>query len=246
VVENGVDETDGVGARCRALVLSSSPLVAETLAELIKSFDGFDANHRALRGGDCLEDEADPPDLVLLETPSVDGVVELGTQIRSVWPWTVIVMVVRAAAPWCNRIASEVGAVGWVTCEIGEGDLRRSLTMAHERGRLPDLLVSRAARRPAPTDEEFLVGLLTAREVEVLRLLATGQSAGDIARQLVISPNTVRTHVQNIMLKLGVHSRLEAVALARRAGLFAPAVIDLDALSSRDAEPSRPATVPAI
>jgi DNA-binding NarL/FixJ family response regulator len=60
---------------------------------------------------------------------------------------------------------------------------------------------------------------LTTRELEILRLLADGLTTGDIARHLFISRKTVGTHIEHILLKLGVHSRTEAVALAYRDGL---------------------------
>ena len=59
---------------------------------------------------------------------------------------------------------------------------------------------------------------LTEREREILHLLARGQRNQDIARSLYISPQTVQTHVRNILRKLRVHSKLEAVALAVRHG----------------------------
>ena len=62
--------------------------------------------------------------------------------------------------------------------------------------------------------------LLTERECEILTLMAEGHSTRDIAARLVLSVNTVRSHVQNTLTKLGVNSRLQAVALAREAGLF--------------------------
>lgn len=60
---------------------------------------------------------------------------------------------------------------------------------------------------------------LTAREMDVLRRLVGGASNADIADALAVSPNTIRTHVQNLFNKLDVHSRLEAVTVARDAGL---------------------------
>jgi two-component system response regulator BaeR len=60
---------------------------------------------------------------------------------------------------------------------------------------------------------------LTPRELEVLELLAEGLTQAQIARQLVISPRTVGTHIQNLLGKLDVHSRAQAVALAHRTGL---------------------------
>jgi PAS domain S-box-containing protein len=74
------------------------------------------------------------------------------------------------------------------------------------------ILVS-GSRTPRATE-------LTERELEVLRLLAAGRSTADVARFLCVSVTTIRTHVQNLLGKLGVHSRLQAVALARRNGLL--------------------------
>lgn len=59
---------------------------------------------------------------------------------------------------------------------------------------------------------------LTTREIEILQLTADGLSMERIASRLEISPNTIRTHVQNALTKLGVHSKLEAVTFAIRAG----------------------------
>jgi PAS domain S-box-containing protein len=64
------------------------------------------------------------------------------------------------------------------------------------------------------------VGVLTAREQQVLELLAQAQSTKEIAGTLTISPSTVRNHVQNILHKLGVHSRLEAIAFAYQHGFI--------------------------
>lgn len=63
-------------------------------------------------------------------------------------------------------------------------------------------------------------GQLTAREREILRLLAHGEGTRAVARRLFISPATVRNHTQSILTKLGVHSRLEAVVLAFREGVI--------------------------
>jgi DNA-binding CsgD family transcriptional regulator len=57
---------------------------------------------------------------------------------------------------------------------------------------------------------------LTPRELEVLRALVVGRSSREICAELYISPNTLRTHVQNLLNKLRVHSKLEAVAVALR------------------------------
>jgi DNA-binding NarL/FixJ family response regulator len=78
----------------------------------------------------------------------------------------------------------------------------------------------RAASGPrAPVDAE-----LTSREREVLELLANGMRPKQIARELVISPKTVASHLQSVLAKLGVHSRAEAIALAYKEGFVVPLV----------------------
>jgi DNA-binding NarL/FixJ family response regulator len=97
---------------------------------------------------------------------------------------------------------------------LGAAPLRAALEALGRRGRL-DL----GAGIPA---ERRLAGL-TRRELEVLRLLVEGRSNRQIAEQLFISGKTASVHVSNILTKLGVHSRLEAAAMARRLGLDAAA-----------------------
>jgi len=97
---------------------------------------------------------------------------------------------------------------------LGAAPLRAALEDLARRGRL-DLGVGLPAQRR-------LAGL-TPRELEVLRLLVEGRSNRQIAEQLFISDKTASVHVTNLLSKLGVHSRLEAAAMARRLGLEQPA-----------------------
>src|SRR5262249_10285687 len=96
----------------------------------------------------------------------------------------------------------------------------------------PDELVARVRRSLRTSDhasgangdqrgESAAIDGLTPREREVLVLLARGRGTGQIARDLVISPRTLGTHVQHILTKLGVHSRTQAVAVAHQAGILA-------------------------
>ena len=79
-------------------------------------------------------------------------------------------------------------------------------------------LVSRSRRGRASWPRTPRQAALTDRELEVLQLLAEGMSSKVIARELVIAPKTVASHVQHVIAKLGVHSRAEAVAVAYREG----------------------------
>jgi DNA-binding NarL/FixJ family response regulator len=124
--------------------------------------------------------------------------------------------------------AVRIGIFGWVPkdepiehlLEVIHGVLRGETWIP------PRLLTSviaelKSARRDV-TERDILLGKLTQREQRVLSLLVTGMSVDGIASQLYLSRNTIRTHVQNITRKLGVHSAIAAVAVARRAGLRGP------------------------
>jgi DNA-binding NarL/FixJ family response regulator len=162
------------------------------------------------------------PDIALLDADLV------GSEIRSV------VRGIRANAPSCRILvitssdeitpmvdALEAGASGYLTKDasiwelldatrtVGQGDVAIPSRMV---GSLLAVLLGHRVMQ-GETMKRF--SRLTKREREVLSLLGEGCDKGAIAARLVISPQTARTHVQNILSKLGVHSQLEAAAFAR-------------------------------
>jgi PAS domain S-box-containing protein len=94
--------------------------------------------------------------------------------------------------------------------------LFRDVTTAHE---VETLVRERLAQMQPPPEDDQPPSDLTARELTILRLMAGGASTRAMAEKLHVSPVTVRNHVQHILGKLGVHSRLEAAAYATRRGL---------------------------
>lgn len=112
-------------------------------------------------------------------------------------------------AVWLNFSILTVpdGASGGLTIHLFRDvtATKELLTLVHEK-----LTATASGGEPPPASA------LTRREVEVLRLLAAGAGTKAMAEQLHVSPATIRNHVQNIGAKLGVHSRLEAVAYASR------------------------------
>ncbi len=99
---------------------------------------------------------------------------------------------------------------------VGEGDALLSPSIT--RRLIEEFATSRAPVAPAPGLDE-----LTPRELEVLRLLATGKTNAEIATELIVGETTVKTHVTRILMKLGVRDRVQAVVLAYETRLVSPA-----------------------
>jgi two-component system, NarL family, nitrate/nitrite response regulator NarL len=121
--------------------------------------------------------------------------------------------------------AIESGAAGYVTGHGGlQGIAEAIRTIARGESVVPPAMLGTLLRRLIERQREAVraaerLVTLTPREREVLSLLADGRDAAGIASVLVISPETARTHVQRVLRKLGVHSRLEAITLVATTGL---------------------------
>jgi DNA-binding NarL/FixJ family response regulator len=121
------------------------------------------------------------------------------------------------------RQALDRGATAYVHKSRGVAVLSEVLqrVMSGERA-VVERPLGPASRRANDESAELmrLANYLTQRELECLRLLATGRDTTSIAQQMGVSRTTVRTHVQSVLTKLGAHSRLEAASLAFRHGLL--------------------------
>ncbi|MEU3656925.1 response regulator transcription factor [Streptomyces sp. NPDC032161] len=158
------------------------------------------------------------------ETAPVDGIT-LVADVHSARPSVRMVVLAEKDDPHRAALALQAGASGWVAKDCS---LQRLLTVVRgvlrDETHLPPALLTgvlrelTAARRHR-TESERLVESLTPREREVLRCMVAGLGRKAVAERLFLSPHTVRTHMQNVLGKLGVHSTLAAVALARRAGI---------------------------
>ncbi|MFJ4842392.1 LuxR C-terminal-related transcriptional regulator [Streptomyces sp. NPDC088746] len=154
----------------------------------------------------------------------VDGI-SLVAGVRSGQPQIRSVVLAEKDDPRRAAMALQAGASGWVAKDCS---LQRLLTVIRgvlrDETHLPAALLTGVLReltaaRKHRTESEQLVESLTPREREVLRCMVAGLGRKAVAERLFLSPHTVRTHMQNVLGKLGVHSTLAAVALARRAGV---------------------------
>jgi two-component system response regulator DevR len=166
------------------------------------------------------------PDVVLMDYRLPDGDGAQATErIRVQAPDTAILFLSADPSEAAVTRAVEAGASGFVS----KGATAEELVSAIRRAADGELLVEAAtmtrlleARRRSQLQreaQERVAAELTAREREVLRLMADGLDNGEIASRLGIGYGTMRSHVRGVLEKLGARSRLQAVAAARRAGL---------------------------
>jgi two-component system nitrate/nitrite response regulator NarL len=158
------------------------------------------------------------PDVVLLDLGLRGGrALALGEQLLSAAPGAKVVAITPLQDPAIVSDAMRVGLHGLVTQQTPLADLLSGVqAVLGGEVVLPHRLAPDGVRSGHDPTAALLASQLTNRERHILALLAEGRSGQEIARRLSISPNTVRTHVQSILTKLQVHSRLEAVAFAVR------------------------------
>jgi two-component system nitrate/nitrite response regulator NarL len=170
------------------------------------------------------------PDLVITAArleQRLDGFL-LCTEIRSKAPAPAVLILLDAQDPAEILLALEGGALGTLSREERLEDALRSIRAALRgeacvpRRMLGGVLGALISRRRETDEVHRRYERLSRREREVLALLAQGHDHTKIASMLVISPQTARTHIQNILEKLEVHSRVEAAGLVIEHGLTTP------------------------
>ncbi|KIZ18981.1 response regulator transcription factor [Streptomyces natalensis] len=157
--------------------------------------------------------------------PAPAAGIALVSGLRTSHPYLRTVVLAERDDPRRAAAALQAGASGWVAKDCSLSRLLAVIRgVLRDETHLPPALLTgvlrelTAARRHR-TESERLVETLTPREREVLRCMVAGLGRKAVAERLFLSPHTVRTHMQNVLGKLGVHSTLAAVALARRAGV---------------------------
>lgn len=164
------------------------------------------------------------PAVLVLDLVLADGNgLELAGYAAVESPESKVLMLTAVTSTDSVIAALRKGARGWLSKTVDADQLVQVIrrVVRGEAWLAPDLLgriLSELVVRPAEPAPDPLASL-TSREREVLQCLVDGLSRAEIAARLHVSANTVRTHTQNLLAKLGAHSTLESVALALRAGL---------------------------
>jgi DNA-binding NarL/FixJ family response regulator len=204
----------------RVLIVDDHRMFAEMLADVLRGHGDMAVTGVAADGDEAIAaTRTDPPDVVVLDyrLPGEDGV-SVARRLRELAPEVGLLMLTGLEDDAVLRAALIAGCTGFVTKDRATGDLVDAVRAVRAgRGAIDPAMNARLA---GPPDGGRDATGLTQREHEVLVLLADGLSTREIAQQLFISLNTARNHVQRLIAKLGAHSRLEAVAVARRNGLL--------------------------
>jgi len=170
----------------------------------------------------CTPDEAvravalHDPDILVIDVNFPDGSgIQAAREVIAGHPRTKVVMITGTEEPDPMVEALSVGVAGYLRKDQRVDAIARALELAQRGGTPIDHDLLRQVRRPRPAipRQRTPIDDLTPREHHILRLLLAGMSTREMVHDLDVSQSTVRTHVQNIFSKLGVHTRLQAVAL---------------------------------
>ena len=198
----------------RTLIVDDQRLFAEVI-EVTVSALGMEVLGVAADAAGALEAvERLQPELVLLELdlPDRDGI-QTAQEILETFPGTRVVALTGLDDGTTERDALRAGCTDFITKRAPMVEFARILTGLADGRDMPRRIAHGTSA--AGSDRiDPLARQLTRRELEVLGLLALGTPSSSIAERMGVTPNTVRTHVQGILTKLQVHSRLEAVAYA--------------------------------
>jgi len=204
----------------RVMLVDDHTMVRRGLATFLKVFEDLQLVGEAENGEAAIQLCAKVlPDVILMDMslPGMDGASTTHT-IRQQFPQMQIIVLSSFKEGKVIKKALEAGAIGYLLKDVSADDLVRAIRSAHAgRATLSpeaaQALVETSNLPPVP-------GLdLTKREREVLALMIEELNNTQIAGRLTVSPSTIKSHVSNILAKLGVASRTEAVTLALRHGL---------------------------
>jgi two-component system response regulator DevR len=209
------------GGRIRVLIVDDHEMVREGLMAMLQPEPDFEVVGQTGNGAAVVElVETTRPDVVLLDArlPDISGV-EVCRRLGVSHPGVSVVILTTYTDPDLVQECIEAGARGYVVKDVEQFSLKESIRAVHRgqavlapqvAGHVIDQARSRqpASRRAA----------LSASQVAILRLISRGHSNREIAAEVHLSENTVKTHIQEIFRKLGVRNRVEAAILAGKSG----------------------------
>jgi DNA-binding NarL/FixJ family response regulator len=214
-------------SKTRVLIADDHPLLREALCQVFSGQKDMEIVGQAGNGEEAIDLASQlKPDIVVMDImmPKFDGL-EASRQIKKLTPNTAILIL--TAYDDDNYVLGllEAGATGYLMKSAKGQDLveavravRAGESVLHPK--IIEKLLKQAMVKPVAAAEQKMKDLLSDREMEMLKLLATGMSNKEIAEKLCLSLRTVKAHMSNIFNKMNVASRSEALVEALRKGLI--------------------------
>lgn len=217
----------------RVIIVDDHDLFRRGLADVLEEEDDIQVVGQARNGKEAIKlVEAESPDVVFMDLnlPEQSGI-EITAYITQKWPQVRVLVLTVSEQPADLLDALRVGAIGYVLKTASPSDIIDALRQVSQGwvvispSMAPRFLADFAHSGPQPSavksvkiSDASYEQQLTLREQEILRHVAKGMSNADIAQALVVSENTVKTHIKNILGKLQMRNRSEAAAYAARMG----------------------------
>lgn len=204
----------------RVLICDDHWIVRQAIRQRIDEIPGFDVIGEIADGAAVTAAVREhQPDLLVIdvELPEVNGIEAMG-RVLTRWPDLKVLVFTAHEEEDLVRLAHREGAAGFLVKSAEIGQIREACeTVARGERWFPGL-----EDAPEEGDELERLRSLSDREREILSLLATGMRAQGVADEIGIQPATVYTHVRNVVSKLGVETRTQAVAIATRYAFLEP------------------------
>jgi DNA-binding NarL/FixJ family response regulator len=212
----------------RVVVVDDQPVFTEMLRVVLDMQTDIKVVGMAFTGDEGLSMALETkPDVLLVDyhMPGLTGL-EVIKGLRSAGENTTVVVLTADTGEAVMAEAIAAGAAGYITKQQALSEVVQAVRTASEGEpvvppfMIPRILSHFHRQQQREQQAEILRSRLSAREIEILEQLARGRSNEAISEIFVLSPNTVRTHIQNIIKKMGVHSKLEATTLALQLGII--------------------------
>ncbi len=212
----------------RVVVVDDQPVFTELMRMRLDQEPDIEVVGMAFTGDDGLKAALEhKPDVLLVDyhMPGLTGL-QVIQELKSAGENPTVVVLTADTDEAIMAEAIAAGAAGYITKQQALTEVVQAVRTASEGEpvvpafMIPRILSHFHKQQQREQQAEMLREKLSAREIQILEQLARGASNEEISETFVLSPNTVRTHIQNVLKKMGVHSKLQATTLALQLGII--------------------------